>query len=192
MLERLSGLPVYRKSISPGERTMWSPRNCEDATNGKSLRIEPPPRHVHYNPEFVCVSSEAVLPGPSSEPSFPVTGRFSPLSYILRRPAVSGRQFAKMKSKYRLDRNDRSASGSRFSPQRKARLAVHDGHRPATSTARAGSASTFRRPRQVPQAEPGVQIDEGRARSLPASRSRSDSRQRPVRRWLSSLADHIV
>ena len=37
--------------------------NARTPRNGNSLRFEPPPRHVHYNPEFVCLSSEAVLPG---------------------------------------------------------------------------------------------------------------------------------
>ena len=63
---------------------------ASDATNGKSLRIEPPPRHVHYNPEFVCVSSEAVLQGSSSKQrqprvadAFPLVIYFT-LSYSVR------------------------------------------------------------------------------------------------------------
>jgi hypothetical protein len=53
--------PSIANQKSGGADDVVSTNNCEDATSGKSPGTLPSPRHDHYNPEFVCVSSEAVL-----------------------------------------------------------------------------------------------------------------------------------
>jgi hypothetical protein len=189
MLERVRGRPVYRKSKVRGSGRCGL-NVCKDATIGKSLRIEPPPRHVHYNPEFVCVSSEGVLRSASSRSSAaPSQAALRPL-YILRRSTVSGRRFAQMKSKYRLGRNGRSGQFS--SRAGNPPLGMEIGHARLSSLIDpARSASTFPQFAPTQTVNPGSRSARER-RMIRASRCRPGSPQPPALPWPLSPGDHIA
>ena len=142
---------------------------------GSRFGSSPLPATFITTPNSLCVSSEAVSEGFMHEPSAALSQvRFSHSS-ILRRPSVSGRRFASMKSKYRLGRNGGSG---RFEPARGPCEPEDEpaaaGHWPGRmsfdfSAARAGGDGGARRPDRRRSCRP-----------TRASRSRLGSRQRPA------------